>query len=447
MNRFSYTLLLRLLSPALLSWMWLRARKQSGEWQILSRERFGRYGRDETLSELTGAVWVHAVSLGETRAAQPLVKALLASGFKVLLTHTTPTAKTEGARLFSDAISSGELRQVWLPYDFPGSVQRFMAFFKPRCGILIEREVWPNLVRAASRSGVSMVLASARFSEASLRQSRWLGRVLRHAYASLDLVLAQTQPDADRLKEAGAHGPHVVGNLKFDVGLSPEQLEEGRRWRRNLGRPTMVIASTRDGEEELFLAAMAALPRKPAQGTDAGANPLAQMALHLLVPRHPQRFGEVATLLQSHFKSFVRRSSRAMPSPQDAVLLGDTLGEMGFYFAAADVAIVGGGFAPFGGQNFIEACAAGTPVIVGPHMYNFSQATRDAVAAGAAIQVSTPEAALREAYALLGDIARRTAMREAAKQWLSTHVGATARIMQALRPWLGNAALPHDSGQ
>lgn len=427
MTRFLYTLLLRFLSPLIWLWMRVRAGENRAQWQILAPARFGRYAEGQPDPSFAEPIWIHAVSLGETRAAQPLVNALLGEGFSVLLTHTTPTGRAEGVRLFGEAIASGQLRQTWLPYDFPASSRRFLKAFAPRCGILIEREVWPNLINEAVRAGISIVLVSARFSESSLRQSKWARRALRRAYASLDLVLTQTQADADRLREVGAFGPHVVGNLKFDVSLSKAQLEEGRRWRQSLGRPVIAIASTRDGEEDMFAAAI-----RDNLHVDASAG-----YLYLLIPRHPQRFDEAAAVLQKHGLPVVRRSSGMSMPPGVAVVLGDTLGEMAFYYAAADVAIVGGGFSPLGGQNLIEACAAGCPVIVGPYMHNFQQATRDAVAAGAALQVNDAGEAVRTACVLLRDAPRHEAMRQAALAWTAAHAGATQRILSALRPWLG----------
>ncbi|ARP88260.1 3-deoxy-D-manno-octulosonic acid transferase [Bordetella genomosp. 9] len=433
MTRAFYTLCLRIFAPLIWLWMRLRAGRASREWDIFGPARFGRYAQVNASVDLKGRIWIHAVSLGETRAAQPLIRMLLGRGLPLLLTHTTPTGRAEGQRLFAEAVASGQLCQAWLPYDFPGSVRRFLQHFTPRCGILIEREVWPNLIHEAVRQGVSMVLVSARLSEKSLKGSRWARRALRRAYAALDLVLAQTQADADRLRQIGAFGPHVVGNLKFDVELSETQLVAGRDWRRTLGRPAIAIASTRDGEEDLFADAIqSAISQEQVSGT-----------LHMIIPRHPQRFAEVAAILQRHEFTFVRRSAGVeIPGPQVQILLGDTLGEMAFYYAAADIAIIGGGFAPFGGQNLIEACAAGTPVILGPHMHNFAQAAEDAIAAGAAVQVADAAEALRMAHALLADEERREAMRRAALEWTAAHAGATERIVRALRPWLGMENLP-----
>lgn len=407
--------------------MAFRARRSGGEWGILSAARFGRY-KKTVMPFASDPVWIHAVSLGETRAAQPLVQALLDYGLPVLLTHTTATGRAEGARLFAQAIDRNQLRQTWLPYDFPGAVGSFLDYFAPSCGVLIEREVWPNLIQQASRKGVPMTLVSARLSEASLRRSRWVSRALYKAYRTLDAVLAQTEEDAERLKQAGVYAPSVVGNLKFDVSLPEDQLEAGRVWRQAAGRTVVTVASTREGEDTLFINAFKGIAQPAGQQGSV---------LHVLIPRHPQRFDGAAALLRASGLSFVKRSAGSAPPPADVdVLLGDSLGEMAFYYAASDVAIVAGGFEPLGGQNLIEACAAGTPVIIGPHMFNFEQAAQDAVAAGAAIQVNDASEALLTAWALLQDAPRREAMRKAAREWTAEHAGAAQRIIRALQPWL-----------
>lgn len=436
MNRAVYTLGLRALAPLVWLWMARRAKRAGGEWGIFSPERFGRAapargtpGRivsDRNAQQAWDAapVWVHAVSLGETRAAQPLLQALLDRGLPVLLTHITATGRVEGARLFADAIARGQLRQAWLPYDFPGATRRFLAAAKPRCGILIEREIWPNLLAAARRAHVPMALVSARFSESSLRQAGRLGAVMREALAGLDLVLAQTAADAERLARAGVPRSSVSGNLKFDLSLPQDRVREGQAWRTRLGRPVVALASTREGEDGPFIDAL-----KRLAGTPGGP-------LFLLIPRHPQRFEEAAALLEQAGLAYVRRSTGQAPEARTMVLLGDTLGEMAFYYAAADVAVVAGSFAPLGGQNLIEACAAGVPVIVGPHTFNFQQAANDAIEAGAAQRQADPAQAVAAALALLADPGARRAASDAARAWFASHAGATARTMEALAPWL-----------
>ena len=339
----------------------------------------------------------------------------------------TATGRAEGQRLFPKAIACGQLRQTWLPYDFPGATRRFMHSHQPRCGLLIEREIWPNLLAAARRAHVPMALVSARFSASSLRQAGRMGSVMREALAGLDQVLAQTAEDAARLAQAGASAPIVTGNLKFDLALPAPQVQAGRAWRAQVGRPVLAVASTREGEDSGFIAAIkrhAAVPRTP----DA--------PLFLLIPRHPQRFDEAARQLAEAGLVFMRRSEGAEPDPDTVVVLGDTLGEMAFYYAASDVAIVAGSFAPLGGQNLIEACAAGVPVIVGPHTFNFKQAAEDAIAAGAALRVPDTGQAVDSAMALLADAPRRQAASQAARAWFDSHAGATQRTLDALAPWL-----------
>ncbi len=447
MNRGVYTLALRVLAPLLWLWMARRAKRAGGQWEIFSRERFGHTpsawcssaGTSPVPSSPSSSaappwsapVWVHAVSLGETRAAQPLLQALLDRGLPVLLTHMTATGRAEGQRLFAEASARGQLRQAWLPYDFPGATRRFMANHRPRCGLLIEREIWPNLLVAARGSGVPMALVSARFSASSLRQAQRMGSVMREALAGLDLVLAQTADDAGRLRQAGVRNPIITGNLKFDLALPPEQVRSGQAWRAALRRPIVAIASTREGEDAPFIDA---IRYQQAQRvlTDALPPPL-----FVLIPRHPQRFDEAAQQLSNAGLSHVRRSSGVAPTSQTSVLLGDTLGEMAFYYAASDVAIVAGSFAPLGGQNLIEACAAGVPVIVGPHTFNFLQAANDAIAAGAALREADPAQAVQAALDLLQDDARRQDASHAARAWFELHAGATRRTMDALAPWLG----------
>lgn len=419
MARCVYTLALRLLAPLIWLWMARRARRIGGQWGILSSPRFGRYANDaDRAFSKRSPVWVHVVSLGETRAAQPLVQALLDKGLAVLLTHTTATGREEGGRLFATAITAGQLVQTWLPYDFPGATRGFLRHYAPRCGVLIEREIWPNLLASARRQGVPMALVSARFSESSLRQARWFGPVLRRALGSLTWVLAQTQADAQRLQQAGALAPTVTGNLKFDLSLPETQLQEGRAWKARLNLQVIAIASTREGEEASFIEAIR---------THSDA------ALYVLIPRHPQRFDQVAALLQEAGIAFERRSSMPQQlSTHTVVVLGDTLGEMPFYYGASDVAIVAGSFAPFGGHNLIEACAAGVPVIVGPHTFNFQQAASDAIEAHAVQRGGDAGEALAQALALLNDEPRRLAMKHAAQAWTASHKGATSRTLEAL---------------
>lgn len=454
MARFFYSLLLYVLAP--LVWLLLarRARRAGGRWQVMGGERFGRYG-DRVLPQ--GAVWMHAVSLGETRAAEPLVRALLLAGQTVVLTHMTATGRAEGARLFAQAIDHGQLVQLWQPYDFPGATRRFMQALRPRCGVLMEREIWPNLLAAAEQARVPMVMVSARFSASSLRQALRFRALLGPALASLDAVLAQTEMDAQRLREAGAQQISVMGNLKFDMSLPEPLLAAGHAWRRALGRPVVLLASARDGEEQMLVDAVkvsmpssgAVMPvMQPADAQIAvvpSAEGAAQTPLWLVVPRHPQRFDAAADILAGLDGALLRRSTlgtleRMAEGHEDdmralrnaTVLLGDSLGEMPFYYAAADVVLMGGSFAPMGGQNVIEACAAGAPAVVGPNTWNFEQAVVDGCAAGAIEQVSDLPLALAVARAWIEQSSERARRAAAAREWVAAHRGATERALTVL---------------
>ncbi len=415
--------------------MGLRARRAGGNWEILSGARFGRY---MTAAPLKRPVWVHAVSLGETRAAQPFVQALLDQGDTVLLTHMTATGRAEAARAFAEAIARGRLMQEWLPYDFPGSVARFLTHYRPVAGVMIEREVWPNIIAAARKRGIPIMLASARFSDGSLRQSLRAGRVMREAYENIEAVYAQTLQDAQRLEQAGASAVRVSGNFKFDVTIHEEDVARGLALDNVLPRNIFTIASTREGEDELFIEAIAQhYKRSRAQNMELDSD-----VLFCLIPRHPQRFDYVASVLAKAGLPFVRRSRFSTPLgttatairefSQTSVLLGDSLGEMPRYYASSQVAIVAGSFAPFGGQNLIEACALGVPVIVGPHTYNFEQAAADAIQEGAALRAPNPADAVQLALQLIQDHARLRRMGEAGAHWVQKHAGAVARVVIGL---------------
>lgn len=448
MSRFIYTLLLRLISPVLLGWMYLRARRSGGSWQVFSPLRFGYYGKTASPSE--PVIIVHAVSLGEMRAAQPLVQALLDAGHKVLLTHLTYTGYAEGKRAFNAALVSGDLTQQWLPYDFPGAAKRFYAHYQPKLIIVIEREVWPNLLHKAYRADIPIFLVSARFSARSLRKSLRMELLMRQSFGYFTAIYAQTYQDAVRLELAGGRGVRVSGNFKFDVQLSAEQVERGKQFADSLGRKVVVIASTREGEDQLFIDAMRRyIKREHSLDLDSQ-----QRTLFYLIPRHPQRFESTAILLEAEGWNIIRRtellttgdctsSSLACCKHAD-VVLGDSLGEMPWYYAQAQVAIIGGSFAPLGGQNFIEACALGVPVIVGPHTRNFEQAVTDALDEGAAVRVSSAEAALKQAMQLLEDSNQRQSMSDAASFWVRKHTGSVDRVMTGVKEVLRKQYVRND---
>jgi 3-deoxy-D-manno-octulosonic-acid transferase len=424
MSRFFYSLLLWLLSPVYLLKFYWRSRSEPLYRHALF-ERWGWYGTRAASGLPTPVrVWVHAVSLGETHAAGALLKALRLQrpSLQLLLTHSTATGRQAGQAL----LQPGDL-QVWLPLDTPGAVQRFFQHFQPQLGVLMETEIWPNLLHASAQAKVPMVLANARLSAKSLRRGQLFSKLLCPAVKTLALVLAQTQADAQRLQQAGAQRIEVCGNLKFDIAVNASLIAQGRRWRLNSDRVVLLAASTREGEEALLLKAWVAY--QAAWG--------AQVRL-LIVPRHPQRFQAVATLIEASGLSLARRSQWGdEPSAQALnaqVWLGDSMGEMPLYYALARAALLGGSFAPFGGQNLIEAAACGCPVIMGPHTFNFAQAAQLSAAAGAAIQVQNMSQALELALQWLH--CEQAPAAEKALLFFNNHQGAAQHSVKFLMPYL-----------
>lgn len=406
-SAFVYGMLPRALAH--LAW---RSRGDRGYREHLG-ERFGHYPGARPAKPV---IWIHAVSVGETRAAEPLVEALTALNpdHRILLTHMTPTGRRTGETLFADRVL-----RAYLPYDTPRAAARFLEHFRPRLGVLMETEVWPNLIQACSARRIPLYLVNARLSEKSFRRYSRFAALARETFASLTRVAAQTREDAQRLAALGAADVAVTGNLKFDVTPSGAHLELGRGWKKNYGaRPVLLAASTRDGEEALLLDALAAL-------TVPGV-------LLVIVPRHPQRFDEVAALLERRGIRYQRRSAGGPVSPDTAVLLGDSMGEMAAYYAASDVAFIGGSLLPFGGQNLIEACAVGKPALLGPHTYNFAEAAERAIAAGAALRIADEKELAHAASELLRDETERARMGAAGLAFSQAHQGATQRVMQII---------------
>jgi 3-deoxy-D-manno-octulosonic-acid transferase len=408
--RALYSLLWYVALPWLPLRLWWRGRREPGYREKIG-ERFGHYASPATHRNV---VWIHAVSLGETRAAAPLVERVLHEmpEATVLLTHMTATGRAAGGGPAKDRVV-----QAWLPYDMPFAVRAFLAHWKPRMGLLMETEVWPNLVATCARDGIPLFLVNARLSERSLRGYRRFASLTRPMFAALAGVAAQTDADAQRLRKAGARDVAVTGNLKFDVRVGEDVRSRGRRLRELFGaqRATWIAASTREDEEAMILDAIA-------------QRPLPGHVLTVIVPRHPQRFDEVAALLEARKVPFVRRSANAPVPPGTRYVLGDSLGELLAYYEAADVAFVGGSLAPLGGQNLIEPIAVGTPTLIGPHTFNFAEAAAQAVAAQAALRVADANALVAEVAGLLADAARRTRMREAALAFRAAHGGATDRL-------------------
>ena len=412
MHRHLYSLLVYCLLP--LAWLRLRwrARRQPGYGEHIG-ERFGVYG----FTTSRPVIWLHAVSVGETRAAAPLAAALLSRypAHQLLITHMTATGRATGESLFGAAAL-----RCYLPYDAPFAVRRFLDHFRPELGLIMETEIWPNLIAECHARKLPLWLINARLSEKSAARYARFATLSSQSLAKFAGICAQTTADAERLRALGAAHVEVCGNVKFDVTPPAEMLQRGAALREYFGRhrPLFLAASTREGEEELVLAALKQMP--------------VDQLLAVIVPRHPQRFGKVAALIESRGLKLQRRSANQRIDSTTQVVLGDSMGELFAYYAACDLAFIGGSLKPLGGQNLIEACAVGTPVLIGPHTFNFAEVTEQAIADGAARRVNDSAQLASAATALFDDSVRRQAMSHAGLAFAEQHRGAVKRILAAI---------------
>ncbi|AIY40075.1 Lipid IVA 3-deoxy-D-manno-octulosonic acid transferase [Collimonas arenae] len=427
--RLLYSAVWWLAMPMVLLRLWRRGGKEPGYRQHVA-ERIGFYPPMAQHLATSKFLWVHAVSVGETRAAEPLIAAMLDAypDYTILLTHMTATGRATGHSLFG---KFPRVVQSFLPYDTGWMVGRFLRHFKPSLCVLMETEVWPNLIAQCGRYKVPVALVNARLSERSLRRGKRFSTLMTEAAGGMSCVGAQTDADAGRLRQLGGRNVQVTGSVKFDVTPPPALLAAGAAIRAQIGsRPVLLCASTREGEEDLILEAL----------FRRGQNPAWSNILTVIVPRHPQRFDEVAQLAAAKGLSSLRRTglgSDAVP-PETRILVGDSMGEMFAYYAVCDVAFIGGSLLPMGGQNLIEAFAVGKPVLIGPHTFNFSAITEQAIAAGAARRVTDVENMLDEALYLLQSREQRQAMGQQASSFARQHRGATARTMALLQPLISS---------
>ena len=419
-SRFAYNAMIWLLLPYAYFHLVWRARKQR-EYLHHIGERFGRY----TVICNKPVIWLHTVSVGETRATETLVQSLLKQypDYQILLTHTTPTGRATSEKLFGDKVV-----RVYLPYDYPFAVERFLQHFKPLIGILLETEIWFNLIHACRAASIPLLLLNARLSEKSAQRYARFPTLTRNGLHELYLIAAQTEEDAMRFASFGNRAVPVMGNLKYDIVPPAEMLELGARLRTQIGekRRVFLAASTREGEEDLLLSAL--------QHADVDD------LLTIIVPRHPQRFEEVAALIEQRCLRMQRRSKNELVAADTQVLLGDSMGEMFAYYAACDATFIGGSILPYGGQNLIEATCLGKPVLIGTHTFNFAEATELAVAEGAAVRVADGGELAGELASelerLFEDPAHREAMAQAGLRFSRQHRGATARLMALVAPYL-----------
>lgn len=424
--RLLYSLAWSLALPFVILRLWLRGKQEPGYRQHIM-ERLGWF--QPSKQNQTRYIWVHAVSAGETRAAEPIVRALLKSypEHHILLTHMTPIGRSTGQSLFANV--ADRVTQAFVPYDINWMIRRFLRHFSPRICILIETEVWPNLIAQCKAASIPVTLVNARLSERSLRKAQRLSALMLPAAQAIDYVAAQSGPDAERLRALGVNNWCITGNMKFDVTPPPLMAERGAKLRAYFGeRPVFICASTREGEEPLILDAFTQLnlPR----------------ALLIITPRHPQRFDQVAAMLDQLNLRFVRRSTLdldqdELPIPADTqVVLGDSMGEMYMYYAASDLAFVGGSLVSLGGHNLIEAFAMSRPVLTGPHTFNFSEITEQAITAECAQRANDAHDVMQRAQVLLDDQATRAQMGRQAHAFFLQHQGATDRTMRAIAPYI-----------
>lgn len=428
-SRIVYSTLWIVATPAVVLYLFWRSRRQPAYRSGWGERFLGRYG--EAARE--PCIWIHAVSVGETRAAAPLVDALRARypRLPVLVTHMTPTGRDTAVAQFGDRVS-----HAFLAYDHRFAVARFFRHWRPVIGLVMETEIWPNLMVAARAAGVPMLLVNGRLSEKSLRSAlRWTS-LMRPAARAFTCILAQNDGDASRFAAliGDASTPPIlcVGNLKFDLEVPAAQRALASQFRERVAgdlavaRPVLLFASTREGEEGSILDAWT---RRLARGGNRGgeANPLL-----VIVPRHPQRFDEVTALARARGFATRQRSDQRRVAADTQVWIGDSMGELLAYYLIADVAYVGGSLVPLGGQNLIEAAAAGCPILIGPHTFNFCETSDAAVRAGAALRVGDFDALIDAALALASDRERRRRMGDAGVAFAAAHRGATQRTIDVI---------------
>jgi len=412
-QRFIYTLTLYLLTPFVVYRLAARGFKYHGYFARW-RERFGFF----VDPGIQNSIWIHAVSLGEVNAAVPLIEALMRrfGDSQFVITTVTPTGSDRVVQLFGDRVF-----HVYLPYDLTTAVRRFLDRVRPRLAVIMETEIWPNLFMTCAERDISIVVANARLSEKSLRGYWPIQPLVRRAIRCASFVAAQSMSDEVRLRLLGAAEPKlaVVGNLKFDMNVPDDVREHGVAFRRAAGgaRPVWIAASTHEGEEMIVLKAQAAVLRRFPD------------ALLLIAPRHPERFKPIAAACRAYGFRTATRSEQGAADPACQCFVIDSMGELLAFYAAADVAFVGGSLVPVGGHNLLEPAALARPVIVGPQTFNFAEVTEDLIAAGAAMRIMEGDALGPAVVRLLSREVERRSMGDAAHAVMERERGAVARTM------------------
>lgn len=419
MNRTLYTILFHLGLPLIALRLWLRARKAPAYAQRIG-ERFAH-----GLSPMqTGGIWVHAVSVGESIAAAPMIRTLLARypQLPITITCMTPTGSERIQSMFA---SEPRVQHCYLPYDFPWAAGRFLDHIQPKIGVIMETELWPNHIHQCAKRGIPTVLANARLSERSARGYGKFARLTRPMLAEMSLIAVQTETEAQRFRDLGARPDcvAVTGSIKFDLTIDPQLLERAARQRevwQTAARPVWIAASTHAGEDEVVLSAHRDVLKNHPD------------ALLILVPRHPERFDSVFELCQQQGFASVRRSTDAPVTEATSVLVGDTMGELLFLYALADIAFVGGSLVPNGGHNLLEPAALDKPVLSGPHLFNFLEIAAMLRNAGALEEVSDSAGLAAVVQRLIEQPEQAHQMADAGLGVMKANQGALQRLLDGI---------------
>ncbi|MFT5320363.1 MAG: 3-deoxy-D-manno-octulosonic-acid transferase [Pseudohongiellaceae bacterium] len=431
MNRFLYSTLFYLTTPLLilrLLWRSLRSPAYLKRWS----ERFALYSSNPASDKVD--IVFHAVSVGEVHAAVPLINLLLDQqpSLRVLVSTSTPTGSSRVTDLLLPELIQHKVSHVYLPYDYPGATKRFLLRFNPRLLVIMETELWPNLLHACATKGVKLLLANARLSEKSLNNYKKINHLVETMLNQLDRVTAQSLHDSERLQVLGLpQGKvEVAGNMKYDMTINADQLQQAQQDKKDFnGRPVLIAASTRavDGVQE---------EAKMLQAYQHLLNSYPNLLL-VLVPRHPERFNTVYELASKQGFSIARRSNEGVADAGQQILLGDSMGEMHYYFGLADIAFVGGSLVPSGCQNIIEPAALGLPVITGPSLFNFQSVSDQLIEAGGLVKVANEKEFVETVQDLLGNRELRQTMGKAAQASVQNNQGATTRNFQVIKELLG----------
>ena len=426
--RYLYSLLIYLLVPFVVLRLLWRSRRVPG-YRRRWAERFGFFQR----VPVDGPVWVHAVSVGEVQAALPLIAWLRDTRqLPVVVTTTTFTGSERVRQHLADQVF-----HVYAPYDLPGTIRRFLKRVRPSAVIIMETEIWPNLFHRCGAAGIPLILANARLSAHSARGYRRFLGLIRSTLRNVTELAAQARPDADRFITLGmdAQHVHVTGNIKFDVQLPEELRYRAEQLRVSWGanRPVWVAASTHDDEEELVLSAFDMVRTRLPH------------ALLVLVPRHPERFDKVAELCQRRGYAIARRGAGDAVNAEVAVFLGDTMGELPLFYAAADVAFVGGSLVPTGGHNVLEPAALGVPIVVGPYTFNFLEITRALLIHGGGERVETVTDLATVVVRFLEHAKLRDATGSCGRELVERNRGAMAKLEAILDAHLSDFGVSRDN--